>query len=616
MKYKKTMKSINYSILSGLVCIGTLSNAGNDYVFHTSQEPKFTTNLDVNIKAGNKRHINRLGLLIPILQNDHSIFHITLIGMLDSKHAREGNFGLGYRHRSGDTIYGIYGFLDIRRSERKNNFKQLTLGAEILKENFEFRGNIYLPNRKKYEIRDQSKLMVAFDGHRTNINARQSISYEKALRGFDIEAGGSLPSFQALQAYLAYYYFGFDRSAQAVKGYRVRGNLKVNNTISLEAEVNHDKVRKTNYFTGVRFNFSLGGNKKNQLDLLDQKMTQLPVRDIDVVTSETAQRHQDTQLGSIIGKAAVLSNSDVVDAGDLAVSSEEEAEGSYNQLITITDKGAISVKKLVKMKKREFEKPVGQSKSPVNELLPLYPYDVKSSPNLDGDSLGHIVMVDAEEVKPALPQDIDVSSEEYVDDPTDIISINTGDDLGLIPVNVPRQESLSSGVSDILESLDEIAKDTGVYTEAYGSPLVVSHHSTDEFHDIDLSDPINNDKFEVLAAHMKRDLRHEHSDLAAIYKAQKSSAFGVLDYDAITGDRSGHAQQIDRYVEEFIENPNSHTAEILGMNLQSMERTVQKDQGFVGYFVTDPILPIIRSMRKDLSTAEQGWRIDNKHTRY
>ncbi len=291
-----------FGLVSGAVTANDVSSISKELA-STAVERKYKPAVELALKVGNQRHISRLGTVVPVLQNDHSLLHVTLIGMLDSKSAKEGNFGLGYRYRGEQGIYGVYGFYDLRRTARHNLLKQITLGSEFLGDHLELRGNIYLPFKKQYEVSNIKKLNAKFDGHRTYYFNEVHSSYEKGLRGFDIEIGGNIPHYEKIQAHLAYYYFGLGSSGtKSVKGFRGRAAYQLNDYLALEGEVSHDKVRHTNYFAGARFNWSFGGqSSKNRLDALDKKMTSLPVRDIDIVAGDSSESMEEA-LGNVVGR--------------------------------------------------------------------------------------------------------------------------------------------------------------------------------------------------------------------------------------------------------------------------------------------------------------------------
>lgn len=86
---------------------------------------------------------------------------------------------------------------------------------------------------------------------------------EKVLHGFDIELGGNLPNFKPLEAFISYYHFN-STNIKPVHGIRIRSNLRLNEYISLEGEISHDRLRKDQtgkdliIFGGIKLQYSFG----------------------------------------------------------------------------------------------------------------------------------------------------------------------------------------------------------------------------------------------------------------------------------------------------------------------------------------------------------------------
>lgn len=106
------------------------------------------------------------------------------------------------------------------------------------------------------------------------------------LGGFDVEAGMTIPKFDCVDVFVGYYHFP-KKDLPTIAGPRIRTNIKLNNFLHFEGEIQYDKQRKLNYFVGGRLVVPIGGNKENHLNTLSklqQKMTQMPVRDVDVIS--------------------------------------------------------------------------------------------------------------------------------------------------------------------------------------------------------------------------------------------------------------------------------------------------------------------------------------------
>lgn len=188
----------------------------------------------------------------------------------------EGNVGFGVRriNDSETAIYGAYAYYDYLRSVNDNTFHQITVGAERLGVTWDYRANVYLPiGTKEYNKVNLNKVVV--DQH--NLIQYLKSTSEKATTGGDIEVGRTLGS-NKLRGYVAAYTFGKD-----LTGPRARIEYKLNNRFTLTGAVQYDKDRGTQYLMGARF--SLGGVQAKNSNSIYNRMTDMVVRDLDIVTS-------------------------------------------------------------------------------------------------------------------------------------------------------------------------------------------------------------------------------------------------------------------------------------------------------------------------------------------
>ena len=247
----------------------------------------YAPRVDYQLKYGS-RLINRLNVLLPVLQTESELLFADVAGVHATKKGIEGNFGLGYRSLSSDYIVGGYGFVDIKRSKNNNTFTQFTVGAELLFSNHEYRINGYLPvTGKKYL---SGKLASEEQASDTSFTVNAHNSYEVARYGFDVEGGLSLISDtpSLLNLYGAYYYFGA-KEVVGMHGCRLRLEYSPIEYLSLSAEYSYDNIRKSNYYAGLKlcYNFDTVDTSYNSKARLQQKMTQAIVRDVDImITAE------------------------------------------------------------------------------------------------------------------------------------------------------------------------------------------------------------------------------------------------------------------------------------------------------------------------------------------
>src|SRR6516162_6868519 len=77
------------------------------------------------------KELGRADLLLPIFENNCSLFYTDFQGKLATDNASLMSGGLGYRGIKGNRIYGGYLFLDRNYSEDHNQFYVLSPGLEV-----------------------------------------------------------------------------------------------------------------------------------------------------------------------------------------------------------------------------------------------------------------------------------------------------------------------------------------------------------------------------------------------------------------------------------------------------------------------------------------------------
>ena len=245
-------------------------------------------------KLGNERTLGELDLMSPIMQSPNKITYIDFRGQLDNNQAQEFNIGLGSREiietYLGETIFGYYGFFDVRKSENDNMFYQTTLGAELLSEKFDLRSNIYIPINQEEEINTA-------DVNLSNGESGVRVSYsdsEKAMYGIDIEAGTGfkLTDKASLRFYSGAYHFE-NSDVESVTGPRFRTEFLVDNAFvnqqnskfTLGYEWQHDEPRGSQGFLSLRLSIPFGSHKNSKLEGIQKRMLSPVIRDIDIVTN-------------------------------------------------------------------------------------------------------------------------------------------------------------------------------------------------------------------------------------------------------------------------------------------------------------------------------------------
>lgn len=259
---------------------------------------KWFPHVELIAKPGTERMVGKADFFVPLLQRRNWMVFANARGVFTSDPVQEGNFGLGLRHIvpdlffGQDSILGMYGFFDIRNSEHGNTFKQGTIGIELLTEMFEFRANGYIPETKEYQI-GNGVGGATFNGI-TLTSAGNLV--ERALPGFDVEAGVRLPLGEDLSFRLNAGYFRFERASTLVEGPRVRSELVFDNAMGwrdakfvVGGEVRDDKLRGTEGYGFVRIRLPLNSapedeDGRRRLRGIDREMTRFVYRDTDIVS--------------------------------------------------------------------------------------------------------------------------------------------------------------------------------------------------------------------------------------------------------------------------------------------------------------------------------------------
>ena len=255
------------ALLIALLCI---CNA------HANYAPQLT----LDYKGGH-RHIGRISGLIPVWQQGYRLAFVNAIAALGTKSVGEGNLGFGYRQQMKimvPSIVGVYGYYDIRRTQNKNTLHQLTIGAELLNTLGEARINGYMPIAKNTFFVSATN-GVSHDAK--NIFFGKTKLQEKSLGGFDAEVGARILKLP-INAYIGGYYFN-SKDVESIVGPSIRIEYKPYHWLNVGGEYSYDKKREHQYFVNVGVRYSFGGKGQVSPFSLQGKMTQMPVRDIDIV---------------------------------------------------------------------------------------------------------------------------------------------------------------------------------------------------------------------------------------------------------------------------------------------------------------------------------------------
>jgi hypothetical protein len=284
------------------------------------ESKKWLPQIDLNIKYGNKRSLGRIGALGPIAQTSDMLSYVDFRFMADTRENQEGNFGLGQRWLNSKKGYitGVYGYFDRRFSNLGNKYNQLTFGIEYLSVTWDYRGNIYILENKTFTKKTyRSEAATYLNGYQKVENTTNYVQTQKEvpLRGVDFEVGRSVPGLPNLRLYMGYYYYQGRASLTCIKGYQLRSAFNLNDYVSLQAEAKRDNVRKKNYYVGIEFRIPIGkeSDKNRSLTTIEKRMTEAPMRDVDIVTNEKETEVVNSQTSTVTSETpkAVKNNMNV-----------------------------------------------------------------------------------------------------------------------------------------------------------------------------------------------------------------------------------------------------------------------------------------------------------------
>lgn len=297
-----------------------------------------------------------LDIMVPVLQNRSSVLFLDGRGLTRSSSAFEGNIGLGLRQLNDDQsrLYGVYSYFDRRRSADGNYFNQITAGGELKTTTWLYGANVYIPigPKSRHDANyDYAALVSGSDPVTGFDNILYRTGEEKVMPGIDAEVGREIPAVPNLTAYLGGYYF-HTKDVPTVVGPRARltydidGLLgmqsRVFNNVSLQAMVQHDNIRATTWYAGVRVGIG-ASNTKSKHSGLEKHMMDYVQRDVDVVSAgnTSAPKHILTNPDGTPVTASVVGNSTDLEKAINGVNGHAGAQvivvnGNISGLNTIT----------------------------------------------------------------------------------------------------------------------------------------------------------------------------------------------------------------------------------------------------------------------------------------
>ncbi len=345
----------------------SLSYGNDSHRYKTRIE--MTGKIGYSSKKSSKRNIARLGFVLPVFQVvDSYITYLTLIGMKDSAKHVEGNLGIGYRSFiSPEWILGEYVFYDLRSTENSNLLSQITIGLEAFSKNLEIRVNGYIPTKRQYELNNYNSYRARYNSHlnNTQLTIKHNKLLEQGVPGFDIELGGSPRSLSKVELFVAYYHFSGKKLKSTIGG-RFRSNINLLHWLILEGEMNYDNNRRFVSYVGIRLSWALGNGKASQ-DWTHVKMTNLPVRDIDIINS--CYKEEETLVDSLYDERQAF----IIKTGpdDIIIAQGSSIAPDVDTLIDELSAMNIKLNDIVKLKKENNSTNFKSNELTSNELSKL-----------------------------------------------------------------------------------------------------------------------------------------------------------------------------------------------------------------------------------------------------
>lgn len=248
-------------------------------------------------KIDKEHHFMSFDFVMPFFRTNNSLTFFSFMGV-------------GHRFLFNQKwILGGYGFYDSLTIGDKKHLRRLTFGAEALSKHLEFRSNVYIPiGKKAYELYNHKIHDIRYNPNLgyTKFSFYHQRIIEKALAGFDVEVGGSLPRLSRLELFAAYYYFNAD-GVDAIHGVRIRSVFRVAGWLSIGGEVNYDHARGFSSYVSLKLSgdWVIGAGKRRPSNWVNRKVMMVPVRRLDI---DNAVEIQKTEVQSEVfqGRVAAI----------------------------------------------------------------------------------------------------------------------------------------------------------------------------------------------------------------------------------------------------------------------------------------------------------------------
>ncbi|MDB4614570.1 right-handed parallel beta-helix repeat-containing protein [bacterium] len=303
----------------------------SDSVGAFDDSPLYMPYVEANARIGNKHDIIQGSLIIPLYQTDEKLLFADLRYHWAEPRGHEGNYGLAYRTKDNERIYGVYGFFDRIRTQNRNYFNQVTIGAEMMSLNWDFRVNGYLPQRDGKFVSGSSSATISGD------TIFVVTDQERAYYGIDAEIGRTLvaTTYGELRAFLTGYYFNrTEEGYPEIAGGRARVEyrlydlpwLRPGSRLVLGGQCQYDDVRKDVASGLVSIRVPLGRTQTRKPTRLQRRMLDPIVRDVNVITNVGTDGYREKAIepGQTLDNTVYL-NSNTQDTATLIAGANDNA---------------------------------------------------------------------------------------------------------------------------------------------------------------------------------------------------------------------------------------------------------------------------------------------------
>lgn len=279
-KTARRLVPVAFFFLVGCLSISSVAETG---------QATFKPRVETNWRHGTARSILMTEAWVPLAQDSGRLIYGDFRLMGDDGDNREWNAGIGYRALSpaSDSVFGLHGWMDRRRTSRGSVFYQGAAGVEYLTDDLDIRLNAYVPanQKERYALGASTEPYLADTGIYYDT---AGLLVEKPLHGFDVELAlpvkplqGAMDSFRVAAG--GFVFSGDD--AETLRGIRLRAVADVTSDLQLGARFEADNLRGTQGFVEATLRFPFGSKASAKTLGIRSRMDESPERDIDVITA-------------------------------------------------------------------------------------------------------------------------------------------------------------------------------------------------------------------------------------------------------------------------------------------------------------------------------------------